>query len=74
MQYAYIATFEVGQTTPVIVQFTVVAAIQPQSQSVNGEITAMQIELDTAALDRRQGSGMLVKLGAGRNKVQEFRG
>ncbi len=65
VQHAHDAALKVGQAAPVIVQFAVMVAIQAQGQGVDGEIAAVQIELDAAALNRWQGGRVFIKLGAG---------
>ena len=69
MQHAQDTAFEIGQAPPIIVEFAIVTAIQPQRQGVDGEIAAVQVELDAATFDGRQRSGMFVKLGTGRDQV-----
>ena len=56
MQNAHQPAFQVVQAAPMVVEVTVMGAVKAQGQGVDGEIAAVQVQLDAAALHSRQGS------------------
>ncbi len=64
---------QILQTSPIIMQFAIMAPIQAQRQGVDGEIAPVQVQLDPAALDRRQRGGIIIKFRAGTDQVKAVR-
>ena len=57
----------------VIVDHSPACRTQLDGKGVDGEVASSQVELDRAAVDRRQRGGMLVKLVAGGGEIDVFR-
>ena len=73
MQDADLLIPQIPAATPMVEQLTVITTIQSQREGVNRKITAMQVELDTPTLDRRQRGRVSVELRTGADEVQIFR-
>lgn len=64
MQAAHQSLPQVVQAAPIVVQLSIVMPIKAERQRIDGEVSAVQIEFDAAAVDGWQGGGMGVKLRA----------
>src|SRR5690606_25125365 len=61
---------EVVDAAPEIEQFSPAIWVEAERQGVDGEITAVEVELDAAVLDRGEDAGRRVKLRARSDEVQ----
>ena len=73
MQHAHQPGLQIAQAAPVIVEVAVMAAIQAKGDGVDGEVAAVQIELDAAAFDGGQGGWVIIELLTGADQIQASR-
>ncbi len=65
VQHPDLLLLQVAVTSPKIEDLTKMAAVQAQGKGVDGEIPAVEVHFNAAALHCWQGSRFVVELGAG---------
>ena len=69
MQNTHKPALKINETAPMVVKLAIVIFVETQREGVNGEIAAVQIELNAAARNSRERGGAFIKFGAGGNEI-----